>query len=466
MAEIADEWRGQIPGNPKEEFGEVQSDPGMVHPLRAHHEDRLGSPEQRNSEPDGRDPYSLPESYNGRHVENSTAVGEGTERCAASSRTCAGSGVAFLGGLPENASMFTQAKTRLAIVLLLSGFIHLVAAGQQPPTSLPETASRLSASSKGRIKVAFVLTEHAVMIDFAGPWEVFQDVMVPSRGANMEDQHVFDLFTVSDRIEPIRTSGGLRVIPDYTFDNAPQPNVVVVPAQMGDSRKMMDWLRAMAKRSDVLMSVCTGAFKLGEAGLLDGKNATTHHGAYVSFERQFPSVKLLRNMRYVQSDPVVFTAGGLSSGIDLALHVVDLYFGREIAAATARNMEYEGKGWMGDGSAAENWTTVQKSHPSDHLTKGALGNWRGSLNAADGPAQVALHIWSETNGNLAGTIDDVDHDVNDVPLSAISLKNSALHLEAAGGTFDGALSADESSIEGTWILNDVSVHVQFKRLNP
>ena len=82
--------------------------------------------------------------------------------------------------------------------------------------------------------------------------------------------------------------------------------------------------------------------------MLDGKKATTHHAFYNRFQREFPRVDVRKGMRYVQSDPVVYTAGGLSSGIDLALHVVELYFGRGVAEATAREMEYEGKGWMGD----------------------------------------------------------------------------------------------------------------------
>jgi len=114
---------------------------------------------------------------------------------------------------------------------------------------------------------------------------------------------------------------------------------------------MMDWLRRMAARSDVVMSVCAGSFQLGEAGLLKGKKATTHHSAYEHFQKQFPDVQVQRDVRYVQSDRNIFTSGGLSSGIDLALHVVELYFGRPIAASTARVMEYEGTGWMGDGAS-------------------------------------------------------------------------------------------------------------------
>jgi len=395
---------------------------------------------------------------------NDTAIGKRTNQNAANPRAYAGSGLVSRRSLPNTARMFTQTKTRLAILLVFAHFIDPFAFGQQPRKSFPETASKLAVSGKGRIKVAFVLTEHAVMIDYAGPWEVFQDVMVPSRGGSMDDQHVFDLYTVSDATEPIRTSGGLRVIPDYTFDNAPQPNVVVVPAQMGHSQKMMDWLRAAAKHSDVVMSVCTGAFRLAEAGLLNGKSATTHHGAYVNFQQAFPTVSLVRNMRYVQSDPVVFTSGGLSSGIDLALHIVELYFGREVAAGTARNLEYEGEGWMGDGSA-RSWTRAKKSHPSDHLTKGALGNWEGSLITPDGTFRVAVHIWPDASGNLTGTVDDVDHDANDVPLTSTTLKNSALHFEAAGGSYDGMLSKDEWTIEGTWAQHGTSIRLQLKRVN-
>jgi transcriptional regulator GlxA family with amidase domain len=96
---------------------------------------------------------------------------------------------------------------------------------------------------------------------------------------------------------------------------------------------MKAWLQKVAGDSanEVVMSVCTGAFKLAGAGLLDGKPATTHHGYYDEFEKYFPKVKLQKDARFVRSDERVFTSGGLTSGIDLALHVVELYFGRATA---------------------------------------------------------------------------------------------------------------------------------------
>jgi transcriptional regulator GlxA family with amidase domain len=190
----------------------------------------------------------------------------------------------------------------------------------------------------GDIPVAFVLTEWSTVIDFAGPWEVFQDTEIPGgRG--------FTLYTVSDDRRPIHATGGLTIIPQYTFADAPRPRVVVIGAQSGHSPAMLEWLRRQSRQADVVMSVCTGSSRLAMAGLLSGKPATIHHDFYDDFARRYPDIQVLRGRRFVQSDPVISTAGGLSSGIDLALHVVDVHLGRAVAQATADRMEYEGTGW-------------------------------------------------------------------------------------------------------------------------
>jgi YHS domain-containing protein len=93
------------------------------------------------------------------------------------------------------------------------------------------------------------------------------------------------------------------------------------------------------------MSVCTGVFVLAKTGLLSGKSATTYHGAFGRFAMKYPDVQLKRGARFVENGNLA-TAGGLSSGIDLALRVVERYYGREIAEKTAYNMEYQGKGWL------------------------------------------------------------------------------------------------------------------------
>jgi putative intracellular protease/amidase/YHS domain-containing protein len=198
----------------------------------------------------------------------------------------------------------------------------------------------LKPPAQGSIPVAFLISEGAVMIDFTGPWEVFQDVMVPGR-----TDHPFRLYTVSESTSPIHASGGMKIVPDYAFGNAPAPKVIVIPAQSEPSEATLEWIRKSTRTTDVTMSVCTGAFVLAKTGLLSGKAATTYHGAFVPFANQFSDIHLKRGARFVE-DGNLATAGGLSSGIDLALRVVERYFGREVAEKTAYNMEYQGLGWM------------------------------------------------------------------------------------------------------------------------
>lgn len=203
-------------------------------------------------------------------------------------------------------------------------------------------SNKLHPPAKGRIPVAFAISEGVTVIDFAGPWEVFQDVMLGGSGENMEMP--FQLFTVSEKTEPITGSAGLKLIPDYTFETAPQPKVVVVPAQRG-SAALHEWLRKVSKTTDVTMSVCTGAFQLAAAGLLSGKSATTHHDYQDNLAKRYPNIEVKRGVRFVEGDKIS-SAGGLTSGIDLALRVVERYYGRQVAQTTADYMEYQSKGWI------------------------------------------------------------------------------------------------------------------------
>jgi putative intracellular protease/amidase/YHS domain-containing protein len=212
--------------------------------------------------------------------------------------------------------------------------------GSSVDNKKPGKANPLRPPAQGEIPIAFVISEGAVIIDFCGPWEVFQDVMIPSRR-----DMPFRLYTVAETRKPIRASGGMQIVPDYTIADAPAPKVIVIPAQSEPSPAVLDWIRKSSKTTDVTMSVCTGAFVLAKTGLLDGKSATTFHGAFGRFAMDFPNVKLKRGARFVENGNLA-TAGGLSSGIDLALRVVERYYGRDVAQKAAYNMEYQGQGWM------------------------------------------------------------------------------------------------------------------------
>jgi transcriptional regulator GlxA family with amidase domain len=210
--------------------------------------------------------------------------------------------------------------------------------GAFAPVSVRAQQALAPMPKRKTVKVAFMLGDNTNVIDTAGPWEVFQDVMFHGEG-----HHPFELFTVAPDKDPVRMTGGLVVHPKYSIDNAPQPNVIVVPAQKAtDSSRA--WLREASAGTDVTMSVCTGAFQLARAGLLKGVAATTHHDYWDSFAKEFPDVELKRGLRFVDNGRIA-TAGGLTSGIDMALHVVARYFGVEAAAATATYMEYSSDAW-------------------------------------------------------------------------------------------------------------------------
>lgn len=204
----------------------------------------------------------------------------------------------------------------------------------------PGNASPLKPPAKGSIPVAFLISEGAVVIDFSGPWEVFENVHVPGH-----EESPFRLYTVSGNAELIHASGGMNITPNYTFRTAPTPKVIVIPAQNASNEEMLEWIRKSSKAADLTMSVCTGAFVLARTGLLSGKAATTHHCAYKTLALDFPDIHVQRGARFVEQGNVA-TAGGLSSGIDLALRVVERYFGREVATKTAYQMEYQGQGWL------------------------------------------------------------------------------------------------------------------------
>ncbi len=228
---------------------------------------------------------------------------------------------------------------------VIAGNSLAAAAGAQPVS-----ASSRIVPPAGKIPVAFLMDDGATMIDFAGPWEVFQD-------AGAAQVPGFHLFTVAPQTTVLQTTGnmengpeghkmsGLKFIADYAFEAAPQPRIIVIGAQIGwNMPAKLEWIRKAAASADVVMSVCTGAFILANTGLLEGRSATTHHEFYAQFEEQFPKISLVRDKRFVDNGKFV-TAGGLTSGVDAALHIVDRYYGPEAAQKTADYMEHYGDGW-------------------------------------------------------------------------------------------------------------------------
>lgn len=184
-----------------------------------------------------------------------------------------------------------------------------------------------------RLKVAFYLQDGVEVLDFAGPMEVFAY-------AN------FDVFTVSATKDQIKSQGILKVTPDYSINDAPHADILAFfggdAGNAANNPKVIDWVKNQAD-VDYYFSVCTGAFILGKAGLLDNLTATTFHLSIDDLQRNFPKTKVLKNVRFVDNGKVITTAG-ISAGIDGALHLVEKIRGTESARQIAAYMEYDK--WM------------------------------------------------------------------------------------------------------------------------
>ncbi|MCJ8169073.1 DJ-1/PfpI family protein [Atopomonas sediminilitoris] len=190
------------------------------------------------------------------------------------------------------------------------------------------------------MQVNILLFDHVEVLDFAGPYEVFSTASrVWSRS-----QQAPAPFTVSTVAEgTVVARGGLTVQPDYTLAQAPQADLLLVPggdvrAQL-DNRSVLDWLGEQASRADVVASVCTGAFLLGQLGILHGLPITTHWEDLDDLRQALPDSLVRDDLRWVDNGHIL-TSAGISAGIDMSLHLVARLSSRSLADATAKQMDY------------------------------------------------------------------------------------------------------------------------------
>ncbi|PBC94513.1 AraC family transcriptional regulator with amidase-like domain [Streptomyces sp. Ag82_O1-15] len=181
--------------------------------------------------------------------------------------------------------------------------------------------------------VLVVLFDDVQSLDVTGPVEVFA-------GAEAFRGGSYRIHTASLDGAPVRTTSGLTLVPDHTLADAPAPHTLLVPGGRGTRRpdpRLTDWLRAHGPRAERLVSVCTGAIPLAEAGLLDGRRATTHWAYCDKLARDHPAIEVDPDPIYVR-DGQVSTSAGVTSGIDLALALVEEDLGREAALTVARHL--------------------------------------------------------------------------------------------------------------------------------
>jgi transcriptional regulator GlxA family with amidase domain len=191
------------------------------------------------------------------------------------------------------------------------------------------------------LTIGIVLFDDVEVLDFAGPFEVFAVAGNVTEGG-------FKVLTVAERADtnaPIVARNGLKIVPDYALADAPHLDLLVVPGGMGTRRevanpKLIGWIRRRAAEAQLTTSVCTGSFLLAETGILAGKTATTHWASVERMAQTYTMVHVRSDARFVDEGDIV-TSAGISAGIDMSLYLVGRLKGADVAAKTARQMEYD-----------------------------------------------------------------------------------------------------------------------------
>ena len=196
-----------------------------------------------------------------------------------------------------------------------------------------------------KLTVGIFIFDQVEVLDFAGPYEVLSRARtVPGRESRRSDESApFTVFTVARSKSPIAAVGGLQVIPDYSFKDAPDIDILLVPGGAGtrpqlDDALVLDWIRRIAAEAKQTTSVCTGALLLANVGLLDGRRATTHWGSLDPLDSLDRGIVVDRTSRFV--DDGIVTSAGVAAGIDMAFYLIEQHCGRDVADETAHYIDY------------------------------------------------------------------------------------------------------------------------------
>ena len=194
-----------------------------------------------------------------------------------------------------------------------------------------------------RMNVAILIFPGIEVLDFSGPFEVFSIAARVALRDKDSTSPLFNAFLVAETSNVVPARYAFRVQPHYTFDDHPRIDLLVVPGGVIDqpleSLKTLEWISREARRSDMVASVCTGAFLLAKTGILDGLKATTHWEDVEDLKKQYPRIDVIEDQIFVDQGRVI-TSAGISAGIDMSLHLVRRLYGASLAQRAARQMVY------------------------------------------------------------------------------------------------------------------------------
>lgn len=200
--------------------------------------------------------------------------------------------------------------------------------------------------------VAVLIYDNVELMDFCGPYDIF------SIANKMSSEKHFNIYTVSENAGPIMTQNGLSVNSEYSINNCPKTDILIVPGGQGSRKEMkndnlLNWIKNIYLETELILSVCTGALILANCKLLNGMYAATHHNAVELLKECAPEAKIVSDKRFVDNGKIILSAG-VSSGIDMSLYVVGKLLGEALVLKIKENMEYDWKDGKGNSCLREN----------------------------------------------------------------------------------------------------------------
>jgi transcriptional regulator GlxA family with amidase domain len=326
------------------------------------------------------------------------------------------------------------------------------------------TAPLLAAEGMPYTKnVAIVIYEGVEVLDFTGPAEVFQSAS--GYGADGRAR-AFHLYTVSRTKKPITSMGFINVTPDYSIEDSPKPDILILPG--GNSQVVIDdaawmrWVEQSGAGAENVLTVCTGAFIAGKAGLLKGIDATTWYNAVPALEKNFPDTHVIPGRRFIDNGKMITTAG-VSAGIDGSLHLVARLLGRYVADRTAEYMEYK---WSPESYLSAHYATLNPRLDERGRTlqqaaiavregnaSAAVSSYRSLIAANEGDAEAWLQLARTYHGMKRYTeaMDANRQAAKGEAQRGLALYNLACELALAGAP-DQAIETAAQAIDAGYRL--------------
>jgi transcriptional regulator GlxA family with amidase domain len=194
------------------------------------------------------------------------------------------------------------------------------------------------------LNIGIYLFDNIEVLDFAGPFEVFTTASRVAEKLDPGNEVPFRVFTIGEQRVPVRSRAGLTMTPGFGFDAHPAIDLLVIPGGVIDTElnkpAVIDWIGQNAQNAQLTASICTGAFLIGEAGLLRNRRATTHWEDLEELRTFLPDTRVSADHRWIDEGSVISSAG-ISAGIDMSLYLVAKFAGEALAQRTARQMDYD-----------------------------------------------------------------------------------------------------------------------------